>query len=188
MSKKNILDEFWIDWDQKEWKDKYETMKKVAHRLMEEIPSREDLINLGNKTKNLEETRDWCFITPSEETLEKFHQELMQKYGEDYSPWAKIEMPCKEAREYRSRYERGEMTIGKFTEKLKHVPRGATPVLFDHLWINWEAKSLEEQVHLVMFAIGNHPHGVMSGIDLFNENIHQFYVEDKLGYALPAAY
>ena len=27
MSKKNILDEFWIDWDQKEWKDKYETMK-----------------------------------------------------------------------------------------------------------------------------------------------------------------
>ena len=53
MRKKNILDEFWIDWDQKEWKDKYETMKKVAHRLMEEIPSREDLINLGKKQRIL---------------------------------------------------------------------------------------------------------------------------------------
>lgn len=188
MSSKNILDEFWIDWDQKEWSDKYETMKKVAHRLMEEIPSKEDLRNLGEKTKNLQQTRDLCLITPNEEFLEKIRQKNIQQYGEDNSPWARIERPSKEARECRHQYERGEMTIEEFTEKLKHVPRGPAPVLFDQLWENWESKSLEEQVHLVMVAIGSHPHGVISGIDLFNENIHQFYVEDRLGFELPSAY
>ena len=28
--KKNILDEFWVNWDEMQWSDKSETMKMVA--------------------------------------------------------------------------------------------------------------------------------------------------------------
>lgn len=189
MMSKNILDEFWINWDEKSWNDKSQTLKKVAHRLMEEIPSRNDLDNLRGKMQNLRDTEeDKALITPSRELIEKWHQELIQKYGENFSPWAEIERPSKEARECRSQYEKGEITLEEFIEKLKYLPRGTVPVITDHLWVDWEKKSLEEQVHLVMISTGIHPKGVISIIDLWNECAHRDYVEEKLGFELPKAY
>ena len=75
----NILDEFWVNWDQKDWADKYVTMRRVARRLVESIPSKEDLNNLRDKTKNLQDTKDKCIITPSREWLEEQYPELKKE-------------------------------------------------------------------------------------------------------------
>lgn len=185
MSKKNILDEFWIDWDQKNWQDKYSTMKKVAHRLAETIPTKEDLDNLREKTKNVKEAENKDLITPNEKYLEKVHEEISNKYDEDYDVFAKMEDPSTEALTCRRQLDNGEITIQEYAEKIKKVPKGTVPVILDNFWAQWESKSIEEQVHLVMAAI-NYPHeGIQSSIDSLNLGAYIQDVQRKLGCYLP---
>ena len=75
----NILDEFWVNWDKKDWADKYVMMKKVARRLVESVPSKEDLNNLRAKTQNLQDTKDKCIITPNMKWIEEHYPELKKR-------------------------------------------------------------------------------------------------------------
>ena len=181
----NILDEFWVNWDQKDWAAKYVTMSKVARRLVESIPSKEDLNNLRDKTENLQDTKDKCIITPSRELIEEQYPELKKEIEEGRSGFVDMEMPSVEARACRWQLDRGEITIGEYAEKIKSVPRGTLPVVLDPFWADWEKKSLEEQVHNIMKAI-NYPHeGKCSGIDILNLGAYILDVEAKLGFNLP---
>lgn len=184
---KNILDEYWKNWDKMQWSDKYDMMRNVALCLMQGAPSSDDLVNLRIKLKNLRDTEDKCLITPSEQFIKKRHQELIKQYGEDYDPWRplKIEMPSKEAKDCCQQLYQGEITIKEYAEKMKKVPRGTVPAVLDDFWVDWELKSLEEKVHLIMAALGGPRKGVCSGIDILNLGAYSFDVEEKLGCKLP---
>ena len=181
----NILDEFWVNWDQKDWTAKYGTMKKVARRLVESIPSQEDLNNLRDKTKNLQDTRDKCIVTPNMKWIEEHCPELKKEIEKGGSGFVDMEMPSAEVRACRRQLDSGEITIGEYAEKIKTVPRGTLPVVLDKYWIDWERKSLEEQVHIVMKAFYSQSAGKCSGIDVLNVGAYILNVEAKLGFNLP---
>ena len=182
---KNILDEFWVNWDEMQWSDKRDTMSKVALCLAENIPSSEDLVNLRLKLKNLRDTEDRCLITPSRESIEKRNQELIQERDEDcFAPIIR-EQPSVEAKACWWQLDDGKITITEYAEKMKNVPRGTAPIVLDAFWVDWESKSLEEQVHLIMTALAFPRKGVYSGIDNLNLGAYILDVEDKLGCRLP---
>ena len=182
---KNILDEFWVDWDNKQWCDKKEAMSKVAFCLMENIPSSDDLINLRIKLKNLRDTEDRCLITTNIESNEISFEELTRERVGAHSSNPTMERPSAEARACRRKLDDGEITISEYAEEMQTVPRGTAPIVLDAFWADWDSKSLEEQLHLVMAALGYPRKGVTSGMDILNLGAYILDVEEKLGCRLP---
>ena len=182
---KNILDEFWVDWDNKQWCEKKKAMSKVALCLMESIPSSEDLMNLRLKLKNLRDTEGRCLITPNIESNEIAFEEFARERVGAHSSNSTMERPSAEARAWRRKHDDGEITISEYAERMQTVPRGTVPIVLDAFWADWNSKSLEEQLHLVMAALGCPRKGVTSGIDILNLGAYILDVEEKLGCRLP---
>lgn len=190
--KKNILDEFWVNWNEMGLKERSETLKRVSNRLKEEVPTQSDLSNFQSKLREyqdeinaLREERSKTLISFSKKNDEKHQLEFV-----NYDPWnpMKNEKPSAEIKACELQYYNGEIDIEELANKLKRVPRGEYPVILDDLWNDWTKKSIEEQVHLFFIALNRTEKGELSAIDAINKSAHRSYLESKLNVDLTILY